>query len=225
MKTFLLIATYLVGIGELILAIYFWATNSRNEIRRVMALLAFATGVWVVLSAVNAYRMESSTALFINNLIYVFGALLVTAFLHFTIVYPYPRIRFDELHAALLYLPVSLFSIIALTTTTIVSRTVGSETHAGDVIGGPIFPIYNAYFALLFLVGLSMLIRKITVTDGTMRRDLKLVVFAFALGGLPAVYLDLVIPFFNLSNPNFLIGNLATVIWLGMTTYIITRRD
>lgn len=224
MKTVLLTATYLVGVGELVLAIYFWATNQKNEIRRVMALLAFATGMWVLLSAAIAYQPENAVKLFLNDLIYVCGGFVLTAFLHFSIIYPYPRFYFDNLHATLLYVPAVLFSAIALTTRTIVSQSIGGETIAGQVVGGPVFPIYNSYYAILFLSGLCILIRKIAATDGYVRRNLKLVVFAFALGGLPAVYLDLVAPFLNLPNPNYLVANIATVVWLGTVTYIITRK-
>jgi len=48
MKTLLLTLTYLVGIGELILAGYFWKTHSGSEIRKVMGMLSMVTGLWVL---------------------------------------------------------------------------------------------------------------------------------------------------------------------------------
>lgn len=224
MKTFLLIATYLVGVGELVLALYFWMTRSGNTIRKVMALLAFSTGVWVLLSVFIAYKEPSNLVLVVNQLVYVFGILLVTALVHLAILFPIPIVRFDRLHAVLLYLPALIFSAISVSSGALVSDTVGSQIVVGYPVGGPVFPIYNAFLALLFLTGIAIMFLQMKRTDGFMRRNISFIAWSFVLGGLPAVYIDLFGTTFHLMSPNYLIGNLATIIWLGTTMYIVSKK-
>lgn len=223
-KNILLSLTYLVGIGELILATFFWVTHSKNEIRKVMALLAFSTGMWVILSAIFAYRVTDQTSLIISQIIYVFGVLLVTSFIHLSLIYPFPLVRLDRYHGVLLYLPALIFSVISVTSKAIIQSTTGDTNVAGDIVGGPVYPMYNAYLSIVYLLGIIFLVLQRRRMDGFHRRNLGIVIWSFILGGLPAVYLDLLTPFFHLPNPNYLVGNLASGIWLGATAYIVLRK-
>lgn len=226
MKIFFLTSTYLVGIGELILAIYFWVTNSRNEIRRVMALLAFSTGAWVVCSAFAAYRPESPLMLSVNRSIYVFGVFLITALLHLAIIFPYPTFRFDRVHGYLIYFPAAVFSFIALFTKTVVEGITQVNNAVGKLNYGEVTPIINIFIFLVFILSIILLVKKYKKVDGFLRQNILFFVLALILGGLPALYVDIIFPTFSLKGePNFLIGVMGSGLWLFMTAYIISRRD
>src|SRR5882672_10872328 len=112
MKTLLLGLTYAVGIGNLVLAVYFWVTNSKSEIRKVVSLVYFSTALWAISYFLCAYVLPSKVVSFWLYMTFVSGILIVTSLLHFTIIFPYRTIIFDKLHATLLYLPVILFSTL-----------------------------------------------------------------------------------------------------------------
>lgn len=225
MKTILLTLTYLVGVGELILAIYFWATNSKNEIRRVLGFLAMSTAFWVICSAFIGYRVDTPSALLLNRVVFVFGIFLISAFVHFASIFPYRLFNIDKLHIILFYIPAALFSLLSLTTTTAISSVyMTGPNDPGQIIGGPIYGWYNLYVAVLYVIGVIILFFQRKRADGAQKNNLSLLVTAFIIGGIPAVYLDLIIPFFQLINPNYLYGNIITAVWLGATTYIVLKK-
>lgn len=192
-----------------------------------MSLLAFCTGMWVVTSALGAYVNPSAFTSFTLSLVYVFGALLITALLHLTIVFPYPFVRFDKLHAILLYLPAIIFSLIALVTKTIVKDYIVNPSIPGVIVSGPLHHLYNYFVLGFFLLSLMILFLRISRTDGIHRQNVKVVFWSIFLGGSLPVWVDLLIPNFfpqMYVQTNFLYGNIATVVWLGLTSYIVLKK-
>ncbi len=225
MKFFLLSITYLVGILELILGIFFWVTNSKNEIRKVMALLAFSTGIWVVLSGVTSYVPYSRLGHYEIAIVYIFGALLLTALLHLTLIMPYPFFRFDKLHILLLYFPLTFLSYALLFSRTIVESFTGSPTWAGIIFGGPLFSMYNIYLFFLFVLSTGIIFYRLPKLDGVHKQNMKILVWSVILGGLPGIILLLILPtFLPELDINPLLGVIPSAIWVGGVAYIVTRR-
>lgn len=225
MKTLLLTITYLAGTGELMLAIYFFVTNSKNEIRRVMALLSFSTGIWSILSAATSYSPYSTMGFYGVAGSYFFGALLVIASIHLSIVMPYPPFRFDTLHAWLLYLPVAIFGYIIFFSKTIVASFSGTSEWSGVIIGGPLFGLYNIYFLINFLLVLGMFSYRLRNTEGVYKRNIRVILWAYVLGGLPAAVQYFFIATINPdANLNTLVGVVPTVLWVGGVSYILLKK-
>ncbi len=225
MKTILLTLTYLVGVGELVLAGFFWISHSKNEIRKVMAMLAFSTSIWVITSGLTSYVSQNPTSTFFMRIVFLSGALLVVALLHLTLIYPIQIVRLDKMHGWLLYTPAILFSIISLTSNTIVLGFTGSATDSGRIIPGPLYNLYNFYVFGLYLLAVIILFVRKRRADGIHRRNLNLIFWSVVIGGIPAVVIDLLIPVFTKGvYPNANYGAISTVIWLGVTTYIIVRK-
>ncbi len=224
MKTLLLTASYLVGIGELILAGYFWKTNSKNEIRKVMALLAFSTGVWVLTSAFTSYVSQTPLTTFFMRIVFVSGVILVTALLHLSLIYPFQIARLDRLHRWLLYAPTFQWVFIAFFTNAIVEGFTGSATDSGRIIPGLLYTFYNLYVFGLYLVALVMFFWRMRYTEGQHKQNLELIAWSVFIGGLPAVMIDLLIPVITKGvYPNANYGAISTITWLGVTTYIIRK--
>ncbi len=217
MKTLLLALTYLVGIGELILAIYFWATNSKSEIRRVMAILAFATAGWGITNA-----MTNSEYSLVGVLPFVFGALLLTAMVHFAIVFPYRKFTFDRLHVLGLYLPWAFFSYLLLWTRVVVADMY-LVNNAGYTTGGSIFPAFNFYLALLYFLGLGLIIWKLTKLEGVAKKNTMIIFFSLLIAGLPGVFFA-IFHFMENVPYNYLYGPISSIVWLGATTYIVRKK-
>ncbi len=224
-KYILLTLTYLVGAGELVLAIFFWVTHSKSEIRKVMALLAFSTGMWVITSAMIAYKSGGNISLLINGFVYTFGILLLTTLIYLTLIFPFPLRRLDWLHKVLLYIPAIIFSVIGFTTRAIEVDYVANQKNAGVVVAGPLLPIYNNFLLFLYVLSIVLLIAQVRRNDGINRQNVKLVLWGVVIGGIPAVIIDLVISTYFPNNvPNFLYGVLSSVIWFGTTTYIVLKK-
>lgn len=224
MKTLLLTLTYIIGSGELILAIYFWITNSKNEIRRVMALLAFSTGMWVITSAIVAYKSTSQINNFINALVFCFGVILITALIHLFLIYPYRILKIDWLHIVLLYFPALIFSASALFTKSIASGSTGGLINVGSVIPCRLYPVYNIILFLIFIIAILLAIYRYKKSDGSNKKNLSIIISSIIIGAIPAVYYDLLNYFINPEmRGNSLWGNIGTIIWVGVTAFIIYK--
>jgi len=224
-KTILLTLTYLVGAGELILAIYFWATHSKSEIRKVIALLAFSTGIWVVLSAATSYISYSSFGYLLMALVYIFGLILITTLLYLILIMPFPLLKFDKIHKLLMYFPVLIFGFMLIYSKTIIESFTGSATLVGKIIGGPLYGLYNFYLVLIFLTSVVLAFARIKKLDGIHKRNMVILIWSVILGGTPAIILYLIFPIVAPSiNINDLIGVIPSFIWVGGVTYIALKK-
>lgn len=225
MKTLLLSATYVVGVGELFLAWYFWKTNSGSEIRKVMSLFALSLGTWVTTSALTSYRNLDIVVEVFTPIAFVFGMLIVFALLHISLIFPYPITRMDRIGKLFLYVPCLIFLVILTTTDTVVNGYVSTVNDPGRVTPGPLYILYNYIILFYYALSLVILFYRFNKSDGTHKRILKIFTYSILFGGLPAVLLDLVIPiFFPNVLPNILLANLATGVWLGVTSLVVFRK-
>lgn len=224
MNHLLVSITYVVGVGELALGLYFWKTNSNNEIRRVMAFLALVTGLWVIANAASAYTLENSLTVFADKATFALGAFILTALFHFALVFPYPMRRLDTLHYIFFYLPAVAITWVMMNNNTLIAASDFSPTQQGTWTGGPLYSLYNFYLFSLFVSTFLLLLQRYKHTDGIHRRNVLLVVYSILLGGLPAVILGIFLPLLNNSGQFPLVGPVSTVIWLGFTSYIILKK-
>lgn len=223
MKEILVPVAYIIGIAELILAGYFLKTNSGNIIRKVMVLLAFSTGTWVILTASTAYVDLNNFSILRVRLVYIFGLLLITNLVQLALRYPFPAVQINWLHNLLLYIPVIILTYSILFTDTVLSGFVLSNEYYGRIIPGQLHVLYNTYLGLLFVFSLSLLIYKIKRVDGMNKINLTIFLWSLLLGGLPGIFIDIVLTSTRIFlSP--LIGVISSIVWLGGTTYIIVRK-
>lgn len=225
MKEILIAACYIVAALEVVLGVYFWVTNSGNEIRKVMVALSFFTGLWVFFSTFASYKPYSDHDYIYSALTYIFGILVTTSVLHLSFVFPYKLFQVDRFHVFLLYLPALIFTGQLLFTRSIVAGYSGSEIESGSIIGGPGFLIYNLFLFGQYIVALFLLAQKALRSTDFLRRLIILVIFSLLAGGLPAVISYLILPtFFGGVIVNSLFGVLLTFIWVGVTSYIVIKK-
>lgn len=223
MKTFLLAATYLVGIGELILALYFWLTNSKNEIRRVMALVSFFVGIWVLSIASTVAFPDIFHRGLMLDITYLFGSLLTTAVLLLTFVFPYRNTQLNIWHAVFLFVPSFIFSLMLFWSDAIV-ETYSMSGLSGEYKEGPIFYVFGIILTLQFITSVYLLLQRMRQATGMHRKLITMMIAGLCLGGLPAVYFNLVSPIWTGYGTFPFIGTMSTVIWLGLITYAVSKK-
>lgn len=223
MKTFLLTATYLVGLGELALAVFFWVTHSKSEIRKVMALLTLSTGIWAITNGLTSYVNYSRWVELNLVILFIAGLFIVSSLLHISIIFPHRVFTFDKLHAFLIYLPAIIFSIILSSTNTVVKSYAVATDNAGTVIPGPLFIFFQILVALLFLTSVGILCFKLRRQDGLNKQYTALFFIGIVLGGLPAIVLNLLFALFAFyTNPLWAV--IFSVFWIGFITYIVVKK-
>jgi hypothetical protein len=224
MKEFLITINLVIGISELALAAYFWKTHSGSAIRKVMTLLAFSTGMWVILTGLFSYGVIFISYTDIaTSFVYTFGVILVTALLHLVILFPHSIFNFDRLHAILLYVPAFIFSLASFTKA--ITKYNALSSIDGYVISypGPLHVIYNTYLFLLYTLTVLLLVNKIRRFDGVSRRNALIVLIGIVIGGIPIVIIDLILTTIGVY-PNPSIATALTAVWLGTTAYIVFKK-
>lgn len=216
MKTLLLTLTYLVGAGELVLAIYFWVTNSKSEVRKVLGLAFFSAAGW----AISNCQPNAGLSI-LGVLPFIFGPLLLVALVHFAIVYPYKKFTFDKLHAMFLYVPWIFFSYLIFATHTVITD-IYIVNNASYTTGGPLFGIFNIYLGVLYLGAVIILAWKSRQLDGMFRRNTQIAFWSILIGGLPGSVLAIVHGFQSLPF-NYLYGPIGTALWPLMTLYVVRK--
>lgn len=220
MKTILLTLTYAVGIGELILAGYFWVTNSKSEIRRVMALLAFSTGMWVLMNGLTSYTNSSIWIEYFLYALFVFGFGIVLLLVYLGLIYPYPIFALDRLHKILFVTIAAMYTYIAFFTKTIFTEYRIAPDNPGYLTPGPTFVFFQISITLCFFLAIYIFFYRLKRVDGPNKRNIKILLTTVLLGGVPAIALNMWAVFFKIeANP--LLAVIPSVCWVLGTLYII----
>lgn len=224
MKILILTVTYVIGISQLAVAVFFWITRSGSEVRKVMSLVAFSASLWVITSAITSYVPDPAGVKQPVAFVYFFGAVLVTSLLHFVLVFPLPIQQINKLSVSLLYLPVVIFSYILFFTKYIVAGYESSNYWAGRVITGPLFGLFNIFFFVVFFSTLFVCFWRSFIAPGIQPRVQKSFFWSLVLGGVPAAILFFLVA---TTTPelqiNTLVGVIPTGLWVATTAWIAIR--
>lgn len=224
MKEFLIWISYAIVAGALFLALFFLKTQSGSVIRRMMALLAASTGMWVLATTLGAYNANGDITNITSRWTYVFGLLMVTSLFLFSSQFPVASFRLDRWHLVFIGAATAAFSIFILSSSDIIASYSASPAEQGTWHGGSLYWLYNVYLFLFYFGSLIILLAKTNRTDGILRRNLQLVTTSIFLGGMPGVVNDLLLPLFTNTARTPLIGTISTILWLGMTSYILVKK-
>lgn len=222
MKTFLLVLTYFVGSSELVLGAYFWATNSNNEVRKLMSLMALSTGLWVITNGLASYTNPSVFINVIVDSIFVFAYIFSLSLVYFSFIYPYPIIKIDKLHKSLFLFVGIIYTYLAFFTNTIYSSYTITPSSPGTLNPGPLFIFFQISISITFITAIILLMLRYNKIDGSHKKNLAILITSIFIGGAPAIVLNMLYIIFSIYvNPLYAV--IPSVLWVGGTSYILLR--
>lgn len=224
MKTAFIFFSYIVGIGELILALYFFATHSQQTIRKIMGLFSFFMALWVILNALTSYREPSVAVTNAVPFIYFSVVMLVTLCVHFGLLFPFQQHRLDRLHVLLLYLLPVMMAFPIFGTSTIISGYRISPEIPGYTLPGPLYPLFAGYMVIGFCAFLALLISKIRKSSGDAKRNGIIVLLSLLIPGAPGLFF-IVFGEWRGAAYNTMIAPMLTSVWLVLTSYIVLKKS
>ncbi len=214
----------LIGIGELLLAFYFWYTNSGSRIRWTVGLVAFSTGTWVILNVLTSYTDRTALTDALIPILFFDVVVLFLAIVHLSLDFPYPMFRIDRLHLLLLYFPVlSIFAYVTFFTDGLVREYYLDRTSPGYIIPGDFYPLFAGVVLVGLVSSIGLLLYKLRRTTGTHHRNVLLVLLSILIPGISALYFVLTREAVGASY-NSLITPITTGVWLGITSYIVVKK-
>lgn len=196
-------------------------TSGRKLSNIVFAGMAFCFAIWdgaiAWFISVDSVELAAVAA----RVYYIIAGIFVALLLYFALLYPENN-KVDRkatvaifsssllIVACILFFPDFIFSEIS---------SVGGR-HA--VIDRPTYLIYSAYFITLFILGITIALRKYLRYKGVMKAQAGLYAIGILLTSIPGFIGNLILPYFQ--NYDYIwVGPVASVFFIALTSYSIIQ--
>lgn len=212
-----------IGTGELALAVYFFRTHSGSRMRQFYALFVFGVALWVITNGIwRTSPLETEFMQFVIRLTFFASTIIASSFLIFSWLFPYPIHNIPKILYWIALLPILLFGILFLFTNLILSGV--------SVSGNVLTTNYESYYPLFgwwFIIYWTWAVVTLTIKRLRAQEPFKSTLTIFLIGiygsSIIGVFTNLMLPlFWGIQDWGWL-GPMASVLWLGMTSYIIVR--
>ncbi len=216
------VVLFLIALAALLLGLRFLFRYQKTP--SVMYYGLFALGVALYVGA-NGLGYGSHVPLWIGERLAWCGGVLATIFfLPFAYSYPSPMRSARELLPWVLW-PTILFIPAMLFTNLIIQAPESTVFGYGyQTVTGTYFWVFLLFYAAYWLWSLIVLGRRMVASDGTYRHNLRLVFAGIILSLLASTIFDVIIPITHATQLGF-VGSLMTSAWLGVTGYILLKKE
>ncbi len=202
------------GLGFLV----YFKTTSQRKINISFAILSWASAGWA-LSVLMIYLInENSLRLLWVRMSFVFSAIIPSAFLYFSLVFPKEQRSINWLRFSLIgFFPVIL---IYLSLTNMIVYSVNWEIMSANY--GPAHPFFALYLITFIFFGLLFLLKNFRNSTGISRLQIKYCFLGMLITSGLGITANLLFPIFGTSKFSA-IGPSFTMIMVGFTTYSILK--
>lgn len=233
--TSVLIHSYLlliIGLIEFALAVYFAVTNSGDKTRRFFSIFVFGVAMWVLSVGIANLIHLSSHALQLQSIelvimrfafwgpIIALSSLLIVSWL-----FPFPLYKFEAPMKVVFLFPIILFGCLIMFTGTVISGiVVPSPTHYETTQYGSAYPYFVLFVLVYYLWSLFSLLQKKKIAAGAQKEVLSKFTLGIAGSGIIGVFTNALIPLLFNNQSLWYLGPEASIIWLGITSYVLVRK-
>jgi signal transduction histidine kinase len=211
----------IVTLANLFLGIVVFLKNRRNLIDKAFILIIISVFLWAV--GMILYRSsEQELVVYWCRILYVNATFTASTFLFFSSIFPENKIKYNK---SFLVVGVLInFLIVYFTgfTSYIINDIKYISSGENIIIFGKLYFVYVLYILSYFSIGFSLLFKKINKSVGFERRQLIYVFLAYAITGNLAFVTNLILPWFQYVQLNWL-GQVLTIIHVFFTAYSIIK--
>ncbi|MFA6271962.1 MAG: histidine kinase N-terminal 7TM domain-containing protein [Patescibacteria group bacterium] len=200
------------------LSIYVLLRNSKHLINISFFFMTIGAALWISSNALDYIYFSE----FLTRITYVGAIIMVVGFYYFSWYFPYQIQLMKKTHHVVIVVLTLILIIMSLYGGLIIKDVINQHK---ELIYGPIFPIYNIVFLLLWIMGLIISVRKYKKSDGLHRWQLKNMIWVLFLAFIAGITTNLVLPWvFNVWNYGW-VGPLFTMIFFAGATYILFKKN
>ncbi|MFA5104240.1 MAG: ATP-binding protein [Candidatus Margulisiibacteriota bacterium] len=211
-KTLILFLAFLLNS---VLAFVVLANNPKQKLNQTFFMIAIGVAAW---NFATFMFWQTEYVLFWARMMFVGPILIPSAFLCFSLSFPDKGDLLKLHQRMLIFSPWALF--IPMSATDIIVKSVNfADREVTYGIGNSLFAIY---FFSFVLVGFIILYRKYRTSVSISKTQLSYMFLGMAISTIIGTITNLVLPLIGTSKLNF-IGPSATVIFVSLTAYAITR--
>ena len=205
-----------LGIGVLVLV-----RNPRSMMNRLFALSAITMCIWLVANFMCDQPAFYSQALVLNRFATASGLVLAIPLVAFTSAYPFNR---DRVYIEWWFIlaPFGVFALLSMFSNLVVAA-VETKSWGTNVIQGPAFPYLVGWGVLVFIGAAVSVVRKYRRATGAERAQSLYLFLGLGIFVGSAMLLGAVLPLFTGTNELAKLVSLATIPFLGFTSYSMIR--
>ena len=201
--------------------------GSKEYSSRAFSLFSGLVALWITFRGIyhTIPPQYADMATLMIDLSFATGVVLASVFLYFCLVFPEnkrPRnsVVFLLIAINILLLPVYFYKDLFL----------GESVYIGGIQQwkweqGPLLPIYDLFFAGLWIAGLATLFYKFKKYTGVIKKRLGFMFWVMLIGITPVEITSLLLPrFFNYFQADW-ISSITLLVWVSLLSYTIIKHN
>jgi hypothetical protein len=211
----------IVGLLELVFAIYLFTRYEKSKSITFFALFALSVSGWVL---ANSFGIFIPQGIFdvIGRMSFLFSSFIFPLLYLFILEHPYPVTNVHSRFIFFTFLPSVIISLIIFFSNSIVQGFI--QVSYGETIYGNLFPCFSLFIICWFLLILAEMFYKRRKLDHLHRWQMSLLLIAIVISGIFGITFTILLPsVFNIRFAYWL-GPASSVIWLGFMWVIIRRK-
>jgi len=214
----------LAVITNLALAIMLYVKGKHRIANISFAIIVFFLALWTLTIFFYETSSNIGNIILYTKLANISAILILPFFLHFSFVFPFSNKKESRYLIISIIAAIPIIAIVYfLLSTNLHIKEISINPDGGkDIIYGPAYYLYTAYFVLMLLWTFANIIIKHKKATGVNKIQIKYVLFATILVAVFGSILNLALPRFGISKFSWL-GPQFTLIMAGIISYAIVK--
>lgn len=209
-----------IALAEFVLGLFFLTRYKNQQSTFWFGLFCFGSAIYV---GSNGMGFISHMFNISEKMSWLGGMFATAMFLPFSKSFPFPQKNFRELVPWAVW-PVAVFSAgLIFSDAFIIGRGITPFTPGYLTQPGQLFWFMVVILVLYWTWSLGNLIRTFQKSDGTFKKNLRLILFGILVSLLFSIFFDIVLPLVTVNTFGY-VGSVMTSVWLGFTSYILLKK-
>lgn len=207
---------------ELALLVYLLFTRSKGHVLYSFTIFTLGVIFWVMGNGLFRLVKTNGAALFWTNLNYIAALAIAIGLVYFSFAFPYLEKQISKCIKTFWIIIFIAVGYLMFFTNIIIDNVTGPIDDR-YVHEGSMHIIYSIVFLLLFIWALVNLYRKYKTTSGFQKWQIGVLLIGLVGSGVIGTLFNLFLPSFG-GPQYFYLGPESSVIWLGLTSYIVFKK-
>ena len=195
----------IAGLVNLVMSFLVIKRGAKSKINLYFALLTFFNLTWAIGLIMSNSVSNIDMVSFYDRSTNLSGIGIIMSLFYFTLHFPYQREKISDIKTKIIWLLAILLSVSIYTKWFVVDTVwIDKFPYYVAYYYKPVFIIYTAYFFVLAVWSIYLLVKKYKQTEGLIKKQLKWLIIAIIIGLVFGAYFNIIVSYFGNFNPGWL---------------------
>lgn len=206
--------------SSLILGIKVLSVDTKNNVNRSFALLAFCVALWIIVDFSLYQNSLANFQTYLNRLDLAIICLMVLSLAYFVSLFPRKIFQINKFFSVLILSVTAILIFIILFTKQIIDHAF-MENYGSNFLQGNLFFLFAAFASIFALYSIVILIIKYRRFSGIAKQQIKFIFYGIGLLTILNLTFNLFIPMFTKSFVYGRFGSYSAIFLVGFIAYTI----